>query len=279
MYCQTCGNEIQIVPDFEPEVEQTIDQAMNHILNDVFQQETEASDQEEISLMQKASLSKRHYFRWIVLLLGISVMVLLLVFGYMKFTPDYQIRRGNYFLKSQDYEAAVKHYKRADNLAPENAKIDLYLAECYKAMDKIAGYEASLTEVIRNTDADQEERKLAYQRLANLYLEKEEYQKINSLLKNCTDEDILDMFGKYCAKAPVFSHKSGDYGEIIPLKIQGSEKGKVYYTKDGKDPTVESKEYTGPVFLEKGEHTIKAICVNEFGVISDVASVILTIRF
>ena len=36
LYCDNCGEEIRIVPDFEPEVEQTIDQTMSHILKDVF---------------------------------------------------------------------------------------------------------------------------------------------------------------------------------------------------------------------------------------------------
>jgi len=50
---------------------------------------------------------EKHYFYWIILLLLISFVVLALVFGYMNFTADYQMRRGNYYLKAED-ESIVK---------------------------------------------------------------------------------------------------------------------------------------------------------------------------
>lgn len=264
MYCSACGQEIQIVPDFEPEVEHTIDQTMNNILKDVFHKEKKV---------------KKNYFIWIIVLLIFSFAVLLLVFGYMNYTADYQIRRGNYYLKMQDYTNAVKHYEKAEKIAPENAENALYMAECYNALDKIAAYEATLTKVIQNQNATMQQAELAYTKLAQLYLQNNEYQKIHKLLKNCTIVTVMERFGMYCAQTPKFSHEEGTYTDILPLKLQGGEKGTIYYTIDGSDPTTESKQYTSPVFLNKGEYVIKAIYVNEFGVVSDVASSKYSIKF
>ena len=275
LYCSACGQEIQIVPDFEPEVEHTINQTMYHILNDVFQGEVRHAK----TSSQKEKKHKKHYFRWISLLLVFSFLILLLVFGYMNYTSDYQIRRGNYYLKREEYTEAIRHYEKAEAIAPENAEIALYLAECYAAMDKMAGYEASLTKVIQNKAASQEYLKLAYTRLASLYLENNEYQKIAKLLKTCEVPEVLELFGKYQAQLPKFSHEEGEYADIIPLKIQGGDKGTVYYTTDGTDPTIESKAYSTPIFLDKGEYTIKAIYVNEFGVVSDIITGKFKIKF
>ena len=269
LYCSACGQEIQIVPDFEPEVEHTINQTMEHILKDVFHKDEKHKEKE----------CKKHFFRWMILLLIISFAVLFLVYGYMNYTTDYQIRRGNYFLKRQEYTEAVKHYEKAEKIDPDDTGIPLYLAECYEAMEKMAGYEASLTKVIRNENADEEHLKIAYIRLANLYLENGEYQKIAKLLKSCKDIEVMEKFGKYCAQLPEFSHDTGEYADIIPLKIQAGDKGAVYYTTDGSEPTIESKKYKSPIFLDKGKHIIKAIYVNEFGVVSEVITGKFIIKF
>ena len=276
MYCSSCGQEIRIVPDFEPEVEHTIDQTMAHILKDVFRQKKKNALPKNA---KKKPAKKKNYFVWIMLLLFISFVVLLLVFYYMTFTADYQIRRANYYFAQNDYTEAIKHYEKAEKLDPENVEIILYLADCYISMDKPAGYEAYLTKVIQNENAPAEYQKLAYARLANLYLENQEYNKIAKMLKTCSDQEVIDAFDKYLSQAPQFSHDAGEYKDMIPLKIQGSGKGVVYYTTDGTDPTTESKVYSTPIFLDKGEYTIKAIYVNEFGVVSDIITGKFKIKF
>ena len=283
MYCSACGHEIQIVPDFDPEVDHTISQAMGQILNEVFEK---GKPQEEIVSYQRDKSPKKsvksktwHYFRWIILILIISLAVLLAVFGYMNYTSDYQMKRGHYYFKMQDYTEAIKHYNKAAEIDPADANIQLYLAKCYKDMDKIAGYEACLTNVIHNEYASKEQLNLAYMRLASLYLENGEYQKIAKLLKACKDVQVIEQFGKYRAQLPKFSHSEGEYNDIIPLKIQGGEKGVVYYTTDGTEPTKESKEYTKPIFLDKGEYIIKAIYVNEYGVTSECITGKFIIKF
>ena len=276
MYCSTCGQEIRIVPDFEPEVEHTINQAMDHILKDVFRPKKKSVEKKPVT---RKRVKKKNYFVWITLLLFISFVVLSVVFYYMTFTADYQIRRGNYYFAQNDYPEAIKHYEKAEKIDPENVEVILYLANCYISMDKPAGYEAYLTKVIQSENASAKYQKLAYARLANLYLENKEYNKISKMLKTCNEPEVIEAFGKYLSQTPVFSHEEGEYEDMIPLKIQGDGKGTVYYTTDGTDPTTESKVYATPIFLDKGEYTIKAIYVNEFGVVSDIITGKFKIKF
>ena len=282
MYCPACGHEIQIVPDFEPEVENTINQAMDHILMDVFHKDISSkrsSSKKNPETGAKKKVRKRHFFRWMIPLILISCCVLYMVYGYMNHTTEYQIRRASYYMQFQQYDEAIEHLEKAGKIDPTNIEIELYLAQCYEAIDKMAGYEACLTKVIQSEYSTEEYLRIAYTRLANLYLENQEYQKINKLLKTCKDIQVIERFGIYRAQLPKYSHDSGEYKDIIPLRIQGGEKGCVYYTMDGTDPTVESKVYSSPIFLYEGEHVIKAIYVNEFGVSSEVITAKFKIKF
>ena len=104
MYCSSCGQEVQIVPDFEPEVENTINQAMDHILKDVFRKDNIKT--------VKRKVRKKHFFRWMILLIVLSFSVLLLVWGYMNNAVDYQIRRADYYMKQQNGQI---HINRINN--------------------------------------------------------------------------------------------------------------------------------------------------------------------
>ncbi|MBD5517922.1 MAG: hypothetical protein HDR07_05340, partial [Lachnospiraceae bacterium] len=98
---------------------------------------------------------------------------------------------------------------------------------------------------------------------------------------------------------PVFSAKSGFYEQPFALSLQAGEGETIYYTLDGSTPTADSECYTGPIWIEdasgKDNHyanieniaidgdyqpdhridkgtVVKAVCVNEKGETSDIAS-------
>jgi hypothetical protein len=80
----------------------------------------------------------------------------------------------------------------------------------------------------------------------------------------------MERYWQFLVAEPIFSHEEGLYKEIIPLKITCEEDETVYYTMDGSVPTTESQVYKNLIFLDTGEYVIKAICVNEYGVVSKV---------
>ena len=105
---------------------------------------------------------------------------------------------------------------------------------------------------------------------------------------------------------PVFSVESGFYEEPFVLSLTAGKDEKVYYTLDGSEPTTESKCYTEPIAIQDNSDTenyyaniggiaregdyqpayridkgtvVKAICVNETGEVSEVASQVYFVGF
>lgn len=63
----------------------------------------------------------------------------------------------------------------------------------------------------------------------------------------------------------------GTYDSATFVKLTGSEKATVYYTTDGSAPNKNSKVYdpNNPIFVEKGTLNIRAVAINDAGLISD----------
>ena len=263
LYCEKCGEEIHIVPVFEPEVETELDETMHRIQNAVA---------EQIDIIpQKRKKRKHHYLAWVIILVIISVFVGIFALTYLYQSPVYQINRGNRFADSGEYLDAIKCYNMAlDNGAAEPVEVYLYITKCYEELGLEGKYEEYLLKIINSPMATDDELLIAYSKLIAFYSNDKNYNTINSLLKSCNNVKIISMYGDFMVSTPKFSHEPGYYKEIIPLKITAPKGETVYYTTDGSIPTIESKIFSTPIFLENGEYEIKAICVNANGVVSDV---------
>ena len=68
---------------------------------------------------------------------------------------------------------------------------------------------------------------------------------------------------------PEFCYSTGNYEKVISLKITANTTGTIYYTTDGSEPQEHSLVYTAPIQLEPGEHRIKAVFVNDYGIRSE----------
>lgn len=262
LYCEKCGEEIHIVPVFEPELETEIDETMQRIQGDVAEQFEPAT---------KRIRKKHHYMTWVIVLVIISILVGVLSLNYLYQSPDYQINRGNRFVDSGEYMNAIHCYEQAlNNKAADTIQIYMYMAMCYDALGHEGKYEEYLLKVIRSPQADGSDLEIAYKKLISFYVQDKNYNTINSLLKSCNNDNIISIYKGFMVSAPKFSHEPGFYREIIPLKIISEEDDVIYYTLDGSTPTTESSKYNSPIFLEDGTYEIQAVCVDSNGVMSDV---------
>ena len=91
-------------------------------------------------------------------------------------------------------------------------------------------------------------------------------------MNSCDNEVIRSTYQNLQAKAPEFGFEEGYYQEILPLKLSSNTAGSIYYTMDGSEPDENSLVYTAPIFLDNGEYTIKAVFVNQYGLVSDVVT-------
>jgi tetratricopeptide (TPR) repeat protein len=286
LYCQECGEDIHMVPDFDPELDYQMHQVWIEALHD-----DEAEEEVEDALVsihqtptEMISNDNRHkppkyekrrknsilkvvmwcLFAAFTFALGVTV-----VFLYQYTSFDYQVRQGSKDVEAMRYQDAIGHFSRALELEKDNQELRFSLANVYLQQGNKVEYEYQLRKILEDPTATSEDLELAYLKLINIYQTREDYQTINALIKASESQVIQETYQNYIANAPEFSYPEGDYTEIIPLKLMTSTKGKIYYTTDGSEPDLDSNVYDSPIFLDNGDYTIKACFQNQYGIMSD----------
>ncbi len=270
LYCGYCGEEIRIVPDFIPEVEISIEETLNSVVKELTEEENDDSVSDlDNSFSKKPLLSKLNlvYF----FLVGIFASILLIALGIMIYhdnSATYQIRLGDRQFDKHNYRQASGYYEKAVDLKPSEFEYRNRLANCYIAMED-RDMAAACYQGLLEYDS---ESTLIYTKIVQLYEEVQDYDKINDFILTYGDEKIKEAFAEYIAPPPEFDHDAGEYDSAVMLAIKDSTVGNIYYTEDGTTPDANSTLYREPLYLKKGKHFIKAVFVNSFGVMSNVAS-------
>ena len=291
LYCEKCGKEIQIVPEFEPEIENSMRDTLSGVgdevdrtvgLEDSAEESVidpfesvpssesavseEREDKENAALQKKASGKKKSM---IVLFTAVFFICLLLGIKFARERmPSFQVQKGTAALEQGDYETAVSYLLKALELQPDNINTLDRLAQCYYALGK----KQETKELCEQMLMLDKENRNAYYRLIAIYEEEEQYQELNRLILSCPVTEIQNQYSGYMAKAPQFSVKEGVYHEKITVKLIANTAGTIYYTLDGTRPNEYSDVYTSPLEIENGSVEIKAIFVNSYGIESGEAS-------
>lgn len=286
LYCEHCGEDIHIVPDFEPEIEYNMEQTLNDIAREMepqsdaeekqkpLQNAAELQDWDEVPQEEKA----RHPFRWKFIVLALVLVVVAVVctgFGisYSHYhSAEYQTQCAREFVAKEEYDQAITCYERALEIDSENITLKFELADIYFQKNNKMEYEYLLREIVTDPAATTEQLESAYGKLIAIYAARDDYKTINDLLQNCGNVNIMSKYQSYMAMDPEFSLQEGYYTSIQPLKLTTFGSGKIYYTMDGSEPDAGSSLYTAPILLESGDYCVKAIYINE----NDISSKVVT---
>ncbi len=272
LYCETCGEDIHIVPDFEPELEFSLSNTLNQIKEDVNEEIGTILEEESF---KKNNPKKRSSF-FIISIVGGGIVCALVIIGvilaYQYNSYDYQIQKAVSCTAVNQYDKAVRHYNRAIEISDTNIENYFALAEVYYMKKNKVEYEFFLREIINNPRTNEEQLERAYKKIITIYKDRGEFDTINEMLWESNDEEIQSTYQAYLAKPPHFSYEEGTYDKIVPLKLSSSVAGKIYYTLDGSEPNENSMLYTAPIFLENDEYIIKAYFENQYGVCSEVVT-------
>lgn len=282
LYCEYCGYEIQMVPDFEPEVDGSIMNSLREIQKEAF----EVNKEDEVTAdIQKEQIKwsyrikkykKEHKMAFYVLLtFCVSFCVLLIaggayLVGYL--SPGIQYGKAMEAYEEENYSECLQYIEHTVMLKPEYQ--DAYIAG-YQCALKLEDYDSAQQYLLNGIQYDAyEETEIIYcfDELIKKYIENRQYNKINQLLILCPSSIIVTKYQDYLALPVSFSYAEGTYIGTIPLKLSSGSKGNIYYTTDGSMPDTTSKKYGSPIFLDEGEHIICAVFINEFGVQSDVVT-------
>lgn len=291
LYCEKCGAEIQMVPDFEPEIENSITETLSTVAEEI-EGTASATETVDMDISQndnhyegERERQKNRFFQFlfeaeqrkgffllsltsfIVIIIAIAFLTMSL---YHRFSATYQIEQAREYAKQGDYEGAITFLEKAKMLKGDDFEIVLLEASYYYEVGEKQKAVDVLIKSIRNKHLTYEDEERAYENIIAIYDEEKRYEDISSLLSSCENEDIVNHFQKYMAFAPEFGQESGRYDEVILLTMSANTAGRIYYTLDGSNPDEKSDVYTAPLFLESGEYQVAAMFVNDYGIKSDI---------
>lgn len=270
VFCETCGKEIQIVPVFEPEIEDRIQKTLNRVAKSLEHPQGEGREEDISNDVSRSRTRKR---RWMMAGAGIAAFAIIIsaAFSFRNVSRhndyDYQMQMAGSYYESGDSESALEYAARATQIAPNSSDAKMMLANCYFTNGDSAKAREILEELIQSDNSYAS----AYKLLITLYEEKMEYQKISDLLMICSVPAVVEQYQDYAAFPPQFGEKEGHYDSVLSLKILAGSNGDVYYTLDGTTPDQSSDPYLGPIRLEGGIYEVRAVYINHFGIASKVA--------
>lgn len=118
-----------------------------------------------------------------------------------------------------------------------------------------------------------------YRAAIQFYVETNQKHKIPLLLDQCSSDKVLTELEAYITDVPEFSlDENEEFDDVQSLELTGNGKA-IYYTTDGTDPTASSTKYTKMIKLDEGKTEIRAISVNKKGIPSLVVSKTYTVEF
>lgn len=263
LYCDICGAEYQIVPDFEPEIENSIARSMSDI--------SESLDENKNLNKKERGLEKKSYktlsFTLILFIVFISSVFVYL--GYMKYTQSssYQSKQAVEAFRNYDYYKAVQIYENIRKKDSSNAEWYIEEAKIRLKMEQEAeAYSLAITAIGLKENVE-----IAYDFLLSYLKEEENYIEMNEYLKSCEYEEIREKYREYLCEVPDINYESGNYDTALELSFAKGFQGTVYYTLDGTLPDVNSLKYEKPIKIGNGKHILTVVFENNYGIVSQPA--------
>lgn len=271
LYCEKCGEEIRIVPDFEPEIENSIIETLSAVAEDVSPDALQQEEPQDEFLSDGTSGISKRLVITLSLFLVFAIGFLVIYFsrpGYREVSLQNKLDNARAAFANQQYTEAADLYNDVLKEQKDCETLIAY-ADCLYELEET---DRALSNYYAAIDMEPES-EMAYARIIAMYEEQEAYEEINALLINSNSEKIRTQFQNYLAITPVFNYEGGHYNQVIPLKITAPTTGDVYYTLNGTDPMRYGILYSTPIFLKGGIYNVRAIYINDYGICSEIASV------
>ncbi len=300
LYCEKCGYEVQIVPEFEAELENNIIENMSEVIHELAPDEQsdetdfEIMDLEETEFFAEDAyddmderpsvigfllkIFKKHIWISLGVFAVLAIICVVVIHNGIqekrKNSYEYQYEQAQNCADAGDYEQAVAYLQEALRLEVNHPDARMLMADYKVKLGDADEAELIYKDLFNYADYVQD----AYDKYIALLEEQERYLEICYCLDECEVQEVRRNYNHYLAELPIFSINEGKYEDAQMLKISANTNGIIYYTTDGSMPDKSSNVYTGPIMLESGEYKIHAFFINEFGMESDVLSAVYEIE-
>ena len=295
LYCKNCGEEIRIVPDYDPQVEDMLSGSLKDVVKEAQQNASEkaagvqsaagqsgektasnagaAASRKTEGTSRTAGNGRKRHSRKRRLAEGVLCICILAIAGLISVTLfrrnsyDYQYQLAVKAVADNDADRALKYLSRAMELEPDQTYMWLFKAQIEKDSGDREAAEESCRYILSKLDPDNQE---VYTRLIEMYIEEGDLDSVKDTLSRCPVQAVKNSFADYIAAVPTASFADGIYYDTMEIELDADGLD-IYFTTDGTKPTVNSTKYEGPIRLTEGSNTIRAVAVSPKGVLSDEA--------
>lgn len=273
LYCSRCGHEVQFVTGDEI----LEDEYLNALLKNGAKEEKNAPDQETVNSSKESQ--KMPLRKMLGILFGCIAGIVLIVCMVFKIYTDvqnsnsyeYQMQMAEQAKVSGNQAQALKYYNTALTLMPEDVSARMEMAEIYMEQED---YDTAMVLYLETVQLDRSQKE-AYEKLIELYERNSDYDSILELASYAPNEEIEALFAPYHTDAPVISPISDTYGRYITVNLDSLAGDMIYYTLDESTPDAADGMLYDPEIgiplTAEGEYTVRAVCVNDKGICSDVS--------
>ena len=279
LFCENCSHEIKIVPDYDSQIEQKINETMSTITDELSrearkQRELERREQileekqrrEEQEQQRRAAKRKRTLF--------IAAALLLCAAGAASFYQYNRLHSAAYYVGRAYDSAAAGDYEEAAELIDQAAELEgadevrlaLLKADYLVEARNYTEADEMLCSFLEREDLDKDDRREIYDAMIHVLSAAGEYDVIAERLAVCEDPSVLLRYADYTAPAPEIDMDSGEYEDQLTVSIQAPAGTSIFYTLDGTEPSTRSLLYRKPVELKPGSYELRAVTVNRYGV-------------
>ena len=299
LYCENCGKEVRIVPDYNP-LDDILAQEIVGSINgeptglDLSDTErlrrtasqrrttgrtgtarrstgrtmrgTGAMTEEREARRRQAQRRKAQLRKKRRILLAVMFLILAALIGgiVLIYKNSYNgiVSAGNKALERQEYSEASSAFQRAIGKNKERPEAYTGLSRVYLAQNDPDAAESVFLDAIGEQTGNSD----LYGACIDFYIDTDQQMEIPGLLDEATDQ-VREVLSEYIIEEPQFSLDAKEtYEEVQQLTLTAGKGLTIYYTVDGSDPDTGSTKYTEPIQLDEGETTVTAIAVNKKGI-------------
>lgn len=276
LYCDECGAEIIIVPDFEPDIENEINSTLSSVADELNREDRMriAREKRRRELIRIAKSRRRMISRIVFTVLAICFATLSISM-YRKSSAERYLQLAEDAKKSGNYEVAISFLEEGYKKNPNNTDIIFRIADCYLEMGEPEQAVAKLRTITDKGNYPKQTKMAAYESIISIYKQTKEYDKIADILDETDNEIISELKVKYTSIKPEMIVKNEESEEeeglrapvVIELEPKGDPSDALYYTINGEVPDKNSTLYEKEIILEEpGEYNVKAVAFNSYGI-------------